>query len=300
VSVSGNVDVDHTANHAGSSGPDALALRIEAALEALPNKVLEDVDVDYVGLAGSAPSPLDERTTLRHFTISFITNTGNIPTLGVSYSVSDGGASGDCAASKISTNTQCGGHERFYRLPSGCVATVHNGDAGTTNNAMTAIACTDGGEGLFDFVPVLELSVISSTTAAAAVFVITDGVVTGAAITAVGAYSTSDTAANVPAVTASVPTTYAGGAYRESCVPIGGGATVPFSTKGDAAMGYVRVLPGSAPASGGVAAALAVKGSTENAECSNRGICDYQSGACKCFTGFTTEDCSVQNALAMG
>jgi len=42
-----------------------------------------------------------------------------------------------------------------------------------------------------------------------------------------------------------------------------------------------------------------VKGTQENAVCSNRGLCDYDSGLCKCFNGFTDEDCSVQNALAM-
>jgi len=32
-------------------------------------------------------------------------------------------------------------------------------------------------------------------------------------------------------------------------------------------------------------------------ECSNRGICDTTSGVCNCFGGYTSDDCSVQNAL---
>jgi hypothetical protein len=39
-------------------------------------------------------------------------------------------------------------------------------------------------------------------------------------------------------------------------------------------------------------------GNKENVMCSNRGLCDYSTGLCKCFAGFTDFDCSVQNALA--
>jgi hypothetical protein len=35
------------------------------------------------------------------------------------------------------------------------------------------------------------------------------------------------------------------------------------------------------------------------AQCSNRGICDTASGLCTCFPGYTGDDCSVQNALAV-
>ena len=46
-----------------------------------------------------------------------------------------------------------------------------------------------------------------------------------------------------------------------------------------------------------LAIAEAVKGSKENAECSNRGLCDYTTGLCKCFQGYTDFDCSIQHAL---
>lgn len=39
-------------------------------------------------------------------------------------------------------------------------------------------------------------------------------------------------------------------------------------------------------------------GNTEASPCSNRGLCDYATGTCKCFTGYTTENCGVQSALA--
>jgi len=34
------------------------------------------------------------------------------------------------------------------------------------------------------------------------------------------------------------------------------------------------------------------------AECADRGVCDTSSGVCKCFKGYTNDDCSVQNTLA--
>lgn len=33
-------------------------------------------------------------------------------------------------------------------------------------------------------------------------------------------------------------------------------------------------------------------------ECSSRGLCDYESGICNCFTGYTNDNCDTQNVLA--
>jgi hypothetical protein len=40
------------------------------------------------------------------------------------------------------------------------------------------------------------------------------------------------------------------------------------------------------------------KARNENSICSNRGVCDYSTGICKCFKGYTAHDCSQQNSLA--
>merc|ERR1711862_858093 len=39
-------------------------------------------------------------------------------------------------------------------------------------------------------------------------------------------------------------------------------------------------------------------GTTEESTCSNRGLCDYSTGVCKCFRGYFNDDCSAQNVLA--
>jgi hypothetical protein len=41
-------------------------------------------------------------------------------------------------------------------------------------------------------------------------------------------------------------------------------------------------------------------GINDSPECSDRGVCDYSSGVCKCFKGYAGIDCAMQNALATG
>lgn len=42
------------------------------------------------------------------------------------------------------------------------------------------------------------------------------------------------------------------------------------------------------------------QGTSVAEECSGRGLCDYETGVCKCFRGYRLDDCSSQHALAFG
>jgi len=43
---------------------------------------------------------------------------------------------------------------------------------------------------------------------------------------------------------------------------------------------------------------LSYEGNSEGRDCSGRGLCDYESGLCQCFSGYTGQDCADVEALA--
>jgi len=57
------------------------------------------------------------------------------------------------------------------------------------------------------------------------------------------------------------------------------------------------VAPDASAAFCRVAVATAAQSLVESAECSNRGLCDRETGVCTCAEGYTRHDCSVQTVL---
>merc|ERR1712159_806138 len=80
--------------------------------------------------------------------------------------------------------------------------------------------------------------------------------------------------------------------FRSKCVPFDSEVNLFGGDHAGANRGGRVVVLEDAdfPDNAGVDDHHPVTGTTENVECSNRGICDHNSGTCKCFTGFTTED----------
>lgn len=308
ISVQGGKDIDSDVSGSGDqTSATVLAGRIEAALEALPNNVVPDVQVAYVPHTASSGTAREET---RFFSVSFVANSGDIPTMGVSYSIYDSAlahasnannaaAHKQCHAAKLSTNAQCRGYRHRVVMPSGCTAI-----RGSTT--IASVSCTGLGSGL-DFSPTVIFGAVSHDNTAGAqdaIFTATlDPHNPGQILGALVKVNAGTAYGGVPDVTFGYPDGYDSdlNKYKVSCVPMSAklGAVLPFSDKVDGGIGFVEVIEGN-PASATGNPGLSVKGTKENAECSNRGICDYKSGSCKCFTGFTTRDCSVQNSLAMG
>jgi len=80
--------------------------------------------------------------------------------------------------------------------------------------------------------------------------------------------------------------------------------------QGEGKHGLIQYIHVDAPIDGDAADVASVnsglqvfvdqRGTTEEAECSNRGLCDQSTGTCECFKGYTDDDCSRQDVLASG
>jgi len=289
------------------TGGRAVAKQIAAALEALPGRPTGDVQVDYAYhyLASKA----------RHFVVRFMDQTGDVPELKVSYAFTDNG--------KIHTNQGCGavgeiqniiitnpgdgdstnGYDACDSVTNSFALTFFNADkcqrapiatatcGGTNGKQIVAINILDRGTGCthalsFDF----DGSGPPDNKIAGG------GVVGSSAATAV-------VVMNRPAESSAFLTCVSGGVGEGATAAIGADTvkmevTQTAYVSGGAAATCTDDQCTSVWNRSGSLDTLGRRGTTENVECSNRGACDYSSGQCQCYVGFSSADCSVQNALA--
>jgi hypothetical protein len=206
-------------------GWGASAEEVESALEALPNSVIQDCSVHaYTDTSGVVVHDASGTGSIdfKSWTITFISNSGDIDPLGVRYSITS-----NIGMTDLKTETDNNGEFRTLMVD--------------LNGGLTF-----GVNGVDDNTLAQAIGVCSFHTCAAT-----------------GAEAQTE------------PTVGADDDHNLSINPDGSADNqIVFHTTGR-------------------------QGSQENAVCSNRGLCDYSSGLCKCFNGFTDDDCSRQNALAM-
>merc|ERR1712216_434704 len=78
------------------------------------------------------------------------------------------------------------------------------------------------------------------------------------------------------------------------CVANDGVGTCGEDTAGQCNTDTTQIFGTTADKKGFLTIEETVMGDKGNDECSNRGLCDYGTGLCKCFNGYTDFDCSVQ------
>jgi len=320
------------ANTDDKAGGDAVAAQIEAALEALPNKVTGDVMVEYAYQNNYVTG--DGYALKRFFVVRFLEASGDIPEMTVNFAFTAGG--------KIYTNQGCGAVGEVQQIIVDTAATVANyngvspvivfADAGGSTSSCVrvpkAVAVVQG-TGATSFIQRITILDRGSGCTKAQTVTITNGAANGAAtakvvmnrpgeagtlLTCLGQVGGASLLADSAATLMDPGRIAAGkiGAGRSERTAAGAcGVRVMQTYQLTNAAGTALLEPQQGATisdvkherlwqRSGIINALGVRGTTENVECSNRGTCDYSTGSCQCFTGFTAKDCSVQNALAAG
>lgn len=185
----------------------------------------------------------------------------------------DGSAQGDSAVNK---------HVRAHRLSGVCadgnvkVLSAGGTDATAGPTALTSGSAAGGGA-------------IRATGASDTFFKSV-----GSSASSTGNFAFTDSARAADAVTAD--STYL--AYSNAYYGTGGDMLVvdskPDAIRGGSAIAMDITYTGP---SGSCSVEEVTKGSKESAVCSNRGVCDYETGTCVCAEGFMKEACSEQSVL---
>lgn len=278
----------------GTSTPALVAQSIEDALEALPNKVLTNVEV--AAFTQTVPAFGCVATAVDAVTCAVSSGGSGIP---VEDGTHDLGATfGGLTAGAITsfTNTGCI-----------CTGTI------STGTAATAAAAANNGDFSLTFKGG-SLESVSFCAGATITGCVADETATWAAhafTNAASLYAITfvENAGDIPLLGARFNWGFNGGgdftsgvANTDICA-----YSIITGTNYDGDGVGVNCVTSKSTTWGGFDAVYETmgfyaqelfKGDKENAVCSNRGICDYSTGLCKCFTGFTKDDCSVQNALS--
>jgi len=294
-------EIIHTSVSADDlAGGRAVAKQIEKALEALPGKPTGDVQVDY------AYQALDD-SDQRFFVVRFMEASGDLPALKVNYAFSMEG--------KLYSNLACGSVGEIQDI----VITGGNDD-GTDGYVSSVLTHPIAFTGTCQRMPKANAKLGdpngNGDKKVVAIDILDRGMGCTTAVTAQVSDNLSSTGTGKATLAVIMARPAEEGSFL-TCLGMMNGALAvtanPASGSGASAFAAILdtvTVSGAASdtctddectniwARSGWTDTLGIKGTTENVECSNRGICDYSSGTCACFTGFTGQDCSTQNALA--
>jgi len=174
---------------------------------------------------------------------------------------------------------------RFHHVSGGCdntalLAVAHQGD--------TAVIAADGSNTLSQRI-----------TGASDIILVSPNIVGSSSPAPTSSVTSSfDSADNVPQISDALASVAGDMSYANAYYGVGGDMLVvdskPDAIRGGSAIEMDITYTGP---SGSCSVEEVTKGSKESAVCSNRGVCDYETGTCVCAEGFMKEACSEQSVL---